>query len=74
MPDRTSAIGYDPTTQYDVGPMKGRGTPMGNAHSQADAWLKTIAFLPRTWGLKTDYRRMSFWFKNQTLALAVVSA
>ena len=25
-------------------PMKGRGTPMSNAHSQADAWPKTIAF------------------------------
>ena len=74
MPDTTSATGYDPTTQYDVGPMKGGGTPMRNVHSQADARPKTIAFLQRAWGLKTDYRRMSFWFKNQTLALAVVSA
>ncbi len=47
-----SATGYDPTTQYDVGPMKGGGTPMGNAHAQADAWPKTIAFLQRTLNVK----------------------
>ena len=28
------------------------GTPEGNAHAQADAWPKTIAFLKRTLGVK----------------------
>lgn len=47
-----SGTGYDPTTQYDVGPMKGGGTPLGNSHAQADGWPKTIAFLQRTLGVK----------------------
>ncbi len=47
-----SGTGYDPTTQYDVGLMKGGGTPMGNAQAQADAWPKTITFLKRTLGVK----------------------
>ncbi len=47
-----SGTGYDPTTQYDVGLMKGGGTPMGNAQAQADAWPKTITFLKRTLGMK----------------------
>jgi len=40
--------GYEPTTQYNIGPMKAGGTPEGNAAAQADAWPKTIAFLKRT--------------------------
>ena len=47
-----SGTGYNPTTQYDVGLMKAGGTPEGNAHAQADAWPKTIAFLKRTLGVK----------------------
>ena len=44
--------GYNPTTQYNVGPSKGGGTPEGNARAQADAWPKTIAFLKRTLSVK----------------------
>lgn len=44
--------GYGPTTQYNAGPSKSGGTPEGNAHAQADAWPKTIAFLKRTLQLK----------------------
>lgn len=47
-----TGTGFDPTTQYDVGLMKGGGTPMGNAKAQADAWPKTIEFLQRTLGSK----------------------
>jgi dienelactone hydrolase len=44
--------GFNSTTQFDAGPSKSGGTPEGNAHAQADAWPKTIAFLKRTLGLK----------------------
>ena len=44
--------GYNPTTQYNVGPSKGGGTPDGNARAQADAWPKTVAFLKRTLSVK----------------------
>lgn len=47
-----TGTGFDPTTQYDLGLMKGGGTPMGNAKAQADAWPKTIEFLKRTLATK----------------------
>lgn len=47
-----TGTGYSPTTQYNLSPMKGGGTPEGNAKAQADAWPKTIAFLKRTLGVK----------------------
>jgi hypothetical protein len=40
--------GYNPTTQFDTGPMKTGGPPEGNAFAQADSWCKSIAFLTRT--------------------------
>jgi dienelactone hydrolase len=44
--------GFQPTTQYDVGPNKGGGTPEGNARAQADQWPKVIDFLKRNLGVK----------------------
>lgn len=46
-----SGNGWSPTSEYDVGPRKGGGTPAGNAAAQGDAWVKTIAFLRRTLGV-----------------------
>jgi dienelactone hydrolase len=46
-----SGNGWSPTSEYDAGPRKAGGTPAGNAAAQADAWVKTIAFLRRTLGM-----------------------
>jgi dienelactone hydrolase len=40
--------GWNPTTQYDVGPFKTGGTPEGNARAQTETWRETLAFLKRT--------------------------
>ena len=45
-----SGDGWRPTTQYNVSLSKVGGTPQGNAHAQADAWPKTLAFLKRHLG------------------------
>ncbi len=45
-----SADGWRPTTQYNVSLSKVGGTPEGNAHAQADAWPKTLAFFRRHLG------------------------
>lgn len=42
--------GWNPTTQYDVGPFKTGGTPEGNARAQAETWRATLAFLKRSLG------------------------
>jgi hypothetical protein len=47
-----SGNGFQPTTQYDIGPNKGGGTPEGNARAQADQWPKVIDFLRRNLGVK----------------------
>jgi dienelactone hydrolase len=42
--------GTDPTTQYNVSPLKAGGTPAANARAQADAHAATLEFLRRTLG------------------------
>lgn len=42
--------GTAPTTQYDAGPMKLGGTPVANAHAQAEVFTGTLRFLQRTLG------------------------
>lgn len=43
-----SGNGFQPTTQYNAGPMKMGGQPAIDARAQADAWPKTMDFLRRT--------------------------
>ena len=45
-----SGDGWRPTTQYNVALSKVGSTPEGNAHADADAWPKTLAFLKRHLG------------------------
>ena len=47
-----SAQGLSPTTQYELSPSRGGGTPEGNARAQAEAWAASVAFLKRTLGSK----------------------
>ena len=47
-----SAQGLSPTTQYELSPSRGGGTPEGNARAQAEAWTASVAFLKRTLGVK----------------------
>lgn len=47
-----SGTGWNPTTQYDVGPFKTGGTPEANARAQAEVWRETVGFLKRTLGVQ----------------------
>jgi dienelactone hydrolase len=42
--------GWGPTTQYNDGPSKSGGTPVANAHAQAEAFTQSLRFLQRTLG------------------------
>ena len=43
-----SGSGWNPTTQYNAGPMKMGGQPAADARAQADAFAQTLEFLRRT--------------------------
>lgn len=42
--------GWNPTTQYNAGPLQGGGTPAANAHAQAEVFAQVQAFWRRTLG------------------------
>ena len=42
--------GWSPTTQYNAGPSKIGGTPMANAHAQADIFPRVFEFLAQALG------------------------
>ena len=48
-----SGSGWNPTTQYNAGPMKMGGQPAADARAQADAFTRTLEFLHRTLGAST---------------------
>ena len=48
-----SGSGWNPTTQYNAGPMKMGGQPAADARAQADAFAQTLEFLRRTLGPPT---------------------
>jgi len=45
-----AGTGWNPTTQYNVDPIKSGGAPPADAAAQADAFIKTLEFLRRTLG------------------------